>query len=359
MPTALLPTKLLQWLPMAKKLAAALLMAWCAWAENRMQAAETPLSKARTWMYQIQGLEKRGAIEALAESRYDLLVIEPMITLRGDADFNAKGMVDRLHRSKAGRIVLAYIDVGQAEKYRTYWAKDWKAPNGTAKGNPNFILTIDPDGWNDSYQVAYWDPRWQKAMDEQAERIMAAGFDGLYLDWVNAFEEDCVVAEAKKQGIDPARAMVDFISHLRQSARVKNPQALIVGQNGEYLLDADGRYLDVIDAIGVEDTWFAGKAGAKWSSPKAGDLANRYKDEASTAARLRQYRKYLAAGKPVFTIDYCVEPQNAARVYDQARTAGLIPLVSRVSLERITSTPPPWLDRSTDGKADGEGRKGN
>jgi cysteinyl-tRNA synthetase, unknown class len=313
-------------------------------AQAHVLAAENPLAKVRTWMYQIQGLEKRGAVDALAETRYDLLVIEPMTTLRDEQDFNAKAMLDRLHRSRPGRIVLAYIDVGQAEKYRTYWAKDWKPSRGKAKGSPEFLLTADADGWNDSFQVAYWDPRWQKIMADQVQRIVAAGFDGLYLDWVNAYEEDRVVAEAKRQGIEPARAMVDFIAVLRRQARARQPGALVVGQNGEYLLDADRRYLDVIDGIAVEDTWFAGKAGAKWSSPKAGDVANRYKGESSAEARLVQYRKYVAAGKPLFTIDYCVRPENARRVYEQARKADLVPLVSRVSLERITSTPPPWLE---------------
>ena len=172
---------------------------------------------------------------------------------------------------------------------------------------------------------------------------MAAGFDGLYLDWVNAYEEDRVVAEAKHQGVHPAQAMVDFIALLQQRAQAKNPHALVIGQNGEYLCESDRRYFDVIDGIAVEDTWFAGKAGAKWSSPKAGDIANRYRDESSTAARLAQYRKYLAADKPVFTIDYCVQTENAAHVYEQASQAKLIPLVSRVSLDHITPTPPPVL----------------
>ena len=267
-------------------------------------------------------------------------------------------MIDRLRRSKSGRIVLAYIDVGQAEQYRTYWARDWKASRERAKGSPDFLLAADADGWNDSYQVAYWDSRWQKIMAAEVERIMAAGFDGLYLDWVNAFEEDRVVAEAKRQRIEPARAMVDFVAFLRRHATAKRPGALVVGQNGEYLLDADRRYLDVIDGIAVEDTWFAGKAGAKWSSPKAGDIANHYKDESSTEARLAQYRKYLTAGKPVLTIDYCVQPENAARVYAQAGKAGLVPLVSRVSLEHVTPTPPPWLERLTNPSGK-DRRKGN
>jgi hypothetical protein len=35
------------------------------------------------------------------------------------------------------------------------------------------------------------------------------------------------------------------------------------------------------------------------------------------------------------------------------------PLVTRVSLDRITSTPPPWLERSADGTADDKSHKGN
>ena len=302
------------------------------------------LGAVRTFMYQIDKLEEPGAVDALAGSDYDLLVVEPTATTRDNAKFDMAGMVTKLHASKPGRIVLAYVDAGQAERFRAYWQKDWKPPEKGHKGEPDFILTSDPDGWHDDYPVAYWDARWQTilAADPQSEvrEVMRAGFDGLYLDWVDGYEDETVAAEAKRQNIDPARAMVDWIGMIRRTAREENPQAFIVAQNGIYLIDRDGRYADVIDGIGFEDTWFSGKANTPWGKPKGGDIPNRSKDESSTPRRIEQYRKYLKAGKPVFTIDYCLKPENAAKVYAASRAAGFVPLVTQVSLSRLTETHP-------------------
>jgi cysteinyl-tRNA synthetase len=304
-----------------------------------------PLTRVRTFMYQLQGIENPAAVAALAKSDYDLLVVEPTGTVRDQATFDMKGMVAKLHEGKSGRIVLAYLDAGQAESFRGYWKPDWKAPTRTARGNPDFILIPDPDGWSDDYVVAYWDPRWQQTIaggkDSQVRAAMAAGFDGVYLDWIDAYSDDRVVEEAKKEKVDPAHAMVDFLLLIRKSAREINPAALVVQQNAIELIDADPRLLDAIDALGVEDTWFAGKSNAKWGTKNAGDVANRYKDESSTAGRLKQYAKYQKAGKPVLSIDYCLKPKNAAMVYEEARKHGLIPLVSQVPLDRLTETPPP------------------
>ena len=198
----------------------------------------------------------------------------------------------------------------------------------------------DPDGWDGDYNVAYWDAAWQDVVEDQVRAAIAAGFDGVYLDWIDAYDDDHIAAEAKTQGVDPAHAMVDFLFAIRKSARQINPNAIVVQQNAVYLLDADKRLPDAIDAIGCEDTWFSGKANAKWGSKKAGDIPNHYKDESSTDALLKQYAKYQKLGKPVFTIDYCVKRENAAKVYEQALGRGLIPLVTEVSLDHMTSTPP-------------------
>ncbi len=135
--------------------------------------------------------------------------------------------------------------------------------------------------------------------------------------------------------------MVDFLTLLRTTARAINPNAVVVQQNAYTQLDADPRLKDAIDGIGVEDTWFSGKSDAKWTSKSAGDVPNKDKGDDSTAGRLKQYKKFIEAGKPVFTIDYCVDSANAKKVYAAARTAGLVPLVTRVSLDHLTPTPPP------------------
>lgn len=308
-------------------------------------ANEPDLKAVRTFMYQIDGLDQPKAIERLANSSYDLLVVEPTATTRDNATFDMKGMVAKLHAGKPGRIVLAYVDAGQAERFRGYWAKDWQPPTKDHKGQPDFILTSDPDGWHDDFPVAYWDKRWQEIMASgprsEVRQVMQAGFDGLYLDWIDGYSDEAIAAEAKRQKINPASAMVDFIGTIRKAAREVNPHAIIIAQNAAYLIDEDARYTDVIDGIGFEDTWFGGKANTPWGKPKGGDIPNRDKDESSTARRVRQYQKYLKANKPVFTIDYCLKPGNAKRVYEASRAAGFVPLVTQVSLSRMTETPAP------------------
>ncbi len=304
-----------------------------------------PLREVRTFMYQLQNLEDPLAVKQLARSDYDLLIVEPSNSLKGQEKFDAKAMVAELHAGKPGRVVLAYLDACQAESFRTYWQADWKKPTRAGAGNPSFIFAPDPDGWDNDFGAKFWDPRWQQIVADgrssQVHEAMAAGFDGVYLDWIDAYDDEGFVAEANKDGIDPARAMVDFLLLIRKTARERNPNALLVQQNATGLIDADPRLTTAIDAIGVEDTWFSGKANARWGSKTAGDVPNRSRDESSTRARLVQYQKFIKAGKPVLTIDYCVKQANADLVYAEAAKQHLIPLVTQVSLDRMTATPPP------------------
>ena len=64
---------------------------------------------------------------------------------------------------------------------------------------------------------------------------------------------------------------------------------------------------------------------------------------ATDEARLVQTDRYRAFGLPVFSVDYAIDPANVALVYQEAPRHGLVPLVTRVSLSRPTTTPPPWL----------------
>jgi cysteinyl-tRNA synthetase, unknown class len=327
-------------------LLAALLASALPLAAAEPAAPANPLKHVHSWMYQLQNMEDPAAMDRLAASPYDLLVIEPTFTLKEQSDFDAKALVAKLKAARPGRVVLAYVDIGEAERFRSYWDKSWQLPTKTAHASPSFLLAPDPDGWKDDVSIAFWDPQWQNLWlgeDGLIKKIAAAGFDGIYMDWVDAYDEDKVTAEARRQHQDPARAMVDYIAAIRQQLRRENPRAVVVAQNAAGLIDADPRYAGLIDGIALEDTWFHGKADSPWDSPKGGDIPNRSREDDSTAGRLEQYKKYLQAGIPVFTVDYCLKPGNAAQVYRDAAQAGLIPLVTRVSLERLTTTPPPGL----------------
>ncbi len=303
------------------------------------------LQEAQTWMYQIQDLDTDEAIEALADTTYPLLVVEPGNTIK-DISFDSHRMLTMLQTMPdgKGRLVLAYVDIGQAEDWRTYWQEDWVPPTSRKHGYPDFLIAVDPDGWEGCYPVAYWDRRWKNiwlGSDGIITELAEMGFDGVYMDWIEAYDDEQVRKNALESGIDPAVEMIKFIEEIRAAGRKIIPDFLIVPQNAPFLIDkAPERYERAIDALAVEDTWFHGKSHADWDDQEAGDIGNRDNDTWSTENRLLQYKKYLQRGLPVFSVDYCIKKSNAKKVYQEARTANLRPLVTRISLSRISETPP-------------------
>ncbi len=301
------------------------------------------LRDSQTFMYQIAELEAPGAIAALAATEYPMIVIEPTYTVKGMESFDVQGMINSLRRTPSGkyRIILAYVDIGEAENYRTYWVSTWEAPVGSTPGNPDFIIHADPDGWSGNYPVAYWDARWKAiwlGSGGLVEQLAHYGFDGIYMDWVEAYDYNKVIAAATVQGKDPAGEMFTFIHELRVAGQAVTGDFLVVAQNSPYLIDENqSLYTANIDALAEEDTWFSGSADADWNAAGSGDIPNTYSNSSgySTSALLAQYEKYKSAGLPVFTIDYCTLESNAFLVTTEARAYGLRPLVTRVSLSQI------------------------
>jgi cysteinyl-tRNA synthetase len=299
------------------------------------------------FMYQIQNLETKANIDLLAATNYDMLVVEPGFNFTEDP-YDVQYLVSKLKTKPDGsrRILLAYIDIGQAEDYRSYWGNDWKAPTADKRGYPDFMITIDPDGWEGNYPVAFWDTAWKNiwlGKDALIEKIAQYGFDGVYLDWVEAYDDEKVAAVADAEGVNAPDEMIKFVSEIRRTGKAINSAFLVIPQNAAYLLNINSAaYSAVIDGIAVEDTWFYGRADAAWNSSNAGDLSGgeRHADDYSTANRIKQNKKFLNLGLPVFTVDYCVKKSNADYVYQASRENGFIPLVTRVSLSHITETPP-------------------
>jgi cysteinyl-tRNA synthetase, unknown class len=318
-------------------------------AATGVKAQDNPLTHVRHFMYQLQALDEDEAIEALAASPYDMLVLEPGHNF-SDVSYDTAAMVKALMWKPDGskRILLAYIDIGQAEDYRAYWDKTWRAPDKGRRGTPDFLITVDPDGWAGNYPVAYWSRDWKALWLGQTgivAELAAFGFDGIYLDWVEAYDDDDVRVVARKAGISPEIEMITFVEELREAGRSTNPDFLVVAQNAPYLINAaPSRYAAALDGLAVEDTWFHGVGDSDWNDPDGGDQRDRHEDEYSTKARLEQIRHFQRAGLPVFSVDYALKARNVAHAYREAQKAGFIPLVTRVSLSRMTETPPPALE---------------
>src|SRR5262245_15278930 len=216
---------------------------WSAAAQSEMPAARL-LAAARSWAYQLQKVDP----DTVAAVPHDVLVIDYS---RDGTDGQALTPAElaRLKTKPDGsrRIVLAYLSIGEAEVYRYYWQWYWFLDEFAPpwRGAPN-------KEWQGNYDVRYWHEEWQDIIFRGAgsylERIVRAGFDGVYLDKVDEYEQVADNPDARAQ-------MIALVKALAERARALRPGFLVVPQNAEELL-AEADYRAVIDGIGKEDLLF-------------------------------------------------------------------------------------------------------
>ncbi|MCI5223954.1 MAG: glycoside hydrolase, end-alpha-1,4-polygalactosaminidase [Candidatus Electrothrix sp. AR4] len=317
-----------------------------------------PLSDVSYWAYQIQNVDTAGEVDKLVASHYDMVVVEPTRTdwSSDTKNFNAKEMVSRLKNSKGSdgvhrKLVIAYIDIGEAENWRWYWnwSTEWNCAGSPPADWPSYIITCDPDGWGGNYPVAYWDQDWKDVVingvgNDPANRnynsiideVIKDGFDGIYLDWVEAFENADVINAANAAGKDPAIEMITFIQEMKTYAAARNPDFIIIQQNAAALIDEHLELANVIDGIAQEAIWYDGDATDDWNYSNGYDSVN---DAALTEYYLGHLANYLSAGLPVFSCEYALK--NASSAYTKSIAKGFIPYATRRSLGQMTTTPPP------------------
>lgn len=201
--------------------------------QNHSDASSVlPQRWPRSFSIQLQ----HAAREKLLSQPHDLYIVDI-----DDAMFTSQD-IDAIHAT--GAKVFSYLSIGEAEHYRTYWKNDWK------KGNPTWLDEENPN-WEGNYKVKYWDPAWKDIMKNQIDRIIESGYDGVYLDVVDAFDY------WQERGVGDSRLkMEQFIIALSNQAKKKRNNFLVVPQNAPELL-VGTPYLAAIDGVGKEDTWYS------------------------------------------------------------------------------------------------------
>ena len=318
------------------------------------------LAEVRSWLYLIDVDLPQQSIDQIAESEHQLVVVDYIPSEANNTDFPMAQVIDDWHTAPRPKLVLAYIDIGEAESYRTYWQPGWGI------GDPEWIAGGDPDGWEDNFPVAYWYDEWHDIwLNPQGllQGILDAGFDGIYLDWVEAYSDENVVALAARDDVDPVQEMIWWVGDLAQYARAQRREFIVVGQNAAELVYND-EYVEIVDAIAQEQVWFDG--GADNDPPGDCPLPRTEADVDSEAYRsslseacLRQYEEFpdstlhvssegyledlraaYEKGLVVLTVDYALEPENVDWAYRTAREMGFVPFVSSRALDLFVAPYP-------------------
>ncbi|MFL5386577.1 MAG: MJ1477/TM1410 family putative glycoside hydrolase [Longimicrobiaceae bacterium] len=276
---------------------------------------ESPAPALRTvhsWADQLAEVEPR----AIAASGFDLVVID--YSQSGDQETAfTPAQVATMKRKRDGtaRIVLAYLSIGEAEDYRYYWQPSW------VRQPPAWLGRENPES-KGNYQVRFWEPGWQGIIfgrpDSYLDRILRAGFDGVYLDLIDAYEPFVATRPQAE------REMVEFVRDLSRYAKSKRGGAFYVfAQNGEPLT-AHPQFMAAIDGIGKEDLFY-GFNGTATFSPRA-----------ETEYSLDFLRRARRAGKVVLTVDYTSDAATAAQIYRRSRAQGFVAYCTTRELDRLT-----------------------
>ncbi len=242
------------------------------------QQRDNPFLKAKSWAFQLVNLGPEEQAK-IAASPFDLVVIDSeQFPLDKEVPLT-KEEVDRMKKKPDGskRLVIAYFSVGEAEDYRWYWKPEW------TKTKPSFIGKESKE-WKHNYLVKYWEPTWQDIVFKFADQVIASGFDGFYIDRADAYYYYGDTKEARDR-------MAAFIVKLTNYIRSKKPDAAILVQNAEELLDRP-EYIAGIDGIAKEDLLYG-------ISHK--EEPNKKADVDWSTKLLKDFQKQ---GKAVFVIEY-------------------------------------------------------
>ncbi|MFA6089564.1 MAG: endo alpha-1,4 polygalactosaminidase [Candidatus Woesearchaeota archaeon] len=262
---------------------------------------ETKIEKdIKSFHYQLQST----SFKDLKSLNVDFLIIDV-----DDSNLNSF-QISVLKQTENGKKenmkILSYLSIGEAEDYRNYWKETWKVRN------PDFIDLENPE-WKGNYKVNYWDVVWQNITIERIKDIADLGYDGVYLDVVDAFEY------YQNKGRDTAKQdMVEFVGTLSKAIKEIYPNFIIVSQSNPELYEEEN-FKNAIDGIGRESVWYQ----------------NDEKISEDNVNYVLDYMKITKNdGKLVFVIDYPTTNQNVCDFYSKCKEEEFYCLATNVALDR-------------------------
>lgn len=274
--------------------------------DGRAQTAkrENALLKAKSWAYQLTNLNDTQR-KRIADSPYDLVVVDyawDPVTGAPEVPLTRQ-QVAAMQRKPDGsrRLIIAYLSIGEAENNRYYWRSEWN------KSRPSWVKG-ESKNWKGNYLVQYWEAAWQRIIfgspESYVDRIIAGGYDGFYIDRGDAYYYFGDTKQARDR-------MADFMVRLIRYIRTKQPNAAILVQNAEELLERDD-YVDAIDGIAKEDLLF-GISHKEEPNPR-GDIDH------STKLLVSAQRR----GKAIFVVEYLLQKRNLDAVQRRMDELGFV-----------------------------------
>lgn len=286
-------------------------------------AAVRPLSAARLrschalanvtrWGCQYQNVD----LQSIARSDLDLIVIDPSLD-DAHGRFVTRAQCEAIQERSGGsrRIVLGYLCVGEVDTKRWYW------PSSYVKDPPSWIGAENPN-WPGSRSVQYWNSEWQDLVfagnDSMLDRIIEAGFDGVFLDRVDGYGDWGI-------GADSLDRMAELVVGIAEKARRSKPGFILMMQNAEHILHHPN-LVQAIDAHSKESL-LTGLSGF--------DTVNKQEDVDWSLSYLKPLQDL---GIPTFATEYITKPALRKAVEERLVELGFKPFFGTLGLDRLPAS---------------------
>ena len=270
----------------------------------------TAAPEVDAFVYQLQGYAE-DRLDELAEAPQELAVID--LARDGNEDWFTAEEIGDLRGS--GKTVLAYVAIGTIEDFRPEHAD---LPE-------DLVLNRLPE-WPEEHFVRYWAPVWWDAVvRRRVDRALAAGFDGVYLDTLLAYEAIHLSLVAGEDRETLGRKMVELIVRISRYGKQHDPGFLVFPQNSPELRHHRG-YADAIDGLGIEELFFTADDRTS-DRPCVQDWCT---ENLVDVLALRD------AGKVILAVDYASDPTNVAAACKRYEKEGFAGYVTDRALDTVS-----------------------
>ena len=260
---------------------------------------------ALSGMYVLQGVVP----SEIAAAPFDVKVVD---IYNDSGRLFTSSEVSLMGGGPGGGLLLGYFSIGEAETYRDYFSSI-----------PASIIGPENPDWAGNYQVKYWTPEWRAVATAYIDRVIAAGYDGVYFDVVDEYQQAWARNNAPGGAAGAEQAMADLVAYLRAYARAKVPTFQVWANNAEELL-SNQTYFSSIDGMFKENLYYT-------------DSGNKQPlDE--TQWSLDLLRSMIDAGKSVVAIEYVSDAAKVADVRAQAAADGIGYYTADLDLNGVSYT---------------------
>ncbi|ODN31292.1 endo alpha-1,4 polygalactosaminidase [Fervidobacterium thailandense] len=209
--------------------------------------------------------------------------------------------IEPLKRMSNGktREVLAYVNVGIAERWRWYWSF-----------LPSTLLYGPLEGWEGEYYIKFWTDEWISTLEKYVEKIVGAGFDGIMFDWVNVYYSKSLQKYSKLSESQLRELMAETL----RSIVNKFPNLVYAFVNGEDILNLYPDLRSKVKYVVVEDLFF--------NNNQLAIETKAFKDRLEKLLRLKEH------GISVLSVEYVdngnpFDEENAKRIKSYIEQAKL------------------------------------